>query len=325
MIQRKKTRPLCGTTPRPSIRNVRLIIVTSLFAVLALSGCSSALTEASAAKAIQGYIDTQQNGIVMTSIIFLTGQLGTQHTERSSVPAIQRLMKQGMVEEITGTAVYPDLSGTYRGTVGGYYRGNITYTVKLHTTPANPPEVEGEYQDCLFGRSCWDGTVSGVVEQRAASTLTLRQISRRPTDTATVRSLVVSLTRGTNGEDMLVGALREGETSNPIELRGRAGAQLERKIYVYKWTDKFPKEALQPPDLQLGHLVVDGCDHLLLATEISATATCQSHIVLTDVAKAIWGEKSTKETLQASFGRQPNGKWIGTKISYSPPSYEINQ
>ena len=77
--------------------------------------------------------------------------------------------------------------------------------------------------------------------------------------------------------------------------------------------------------LNLGHLAVESCEHLQLASETTATASCKTHVRLTGAAEAIFGNRRTDQLMEASFGRQPDGTWIGTSIKYTAPPYSLSQ
>ena len=73
---------------------------------------------------------------------------------------------------------------------------------------------------------------------------------------------------------------------------------------------------------KMGHVVIDSCDHLLLEGETFATANCKLHVELTDAGKAALGDagkaalggRPPEGTVSASFGKQPDGTWIITRV-----------
>jgi hypothetical protein len=65
---------------------------------------------------------------------------------------------------------------------------------------------------------------------------------------------------------------------------------------------------------RLGHVVIDSCNHLLLEAETNATATCKIHVELTDAGKATFHGGPTASSVQAQFGKQPDGTWIATRV-----------
>lgn len=116
-------------------------------------------------------------------------------------------------------------------------------------------------------------------------------------------------------------------SSVPFLAQGRAtGSEILQNLYVYTWTDKLPKDVVVNGNaLKLGHLVVDSCSQLLLDSETAAKAVCKTHVELTKPAEVIFGSGSTEQSMQAVFGKQPDGNWVTTRVSYSPPQYVINQ
>ena len=103
------------------------------------------------------------------------------------------------------------------------------------------------------------------------------------------------------------------------------GSDFQQNVYIYTWTDKLPKDTFTGQILKLGHMVVDSCDHLLLGTETTATATCKTHVKLTRAAEVIFGSAPTTNTVQASFGKKPDGTWTGTQIGGAALQYNIFQ
>jgi hypothetical protein len=65
-------------------------------------------------------------------------------------------------------------------------------------------------------------------------------------------------------------------------------------------------------DRKIGHIVVDSCDHLLLTTETVATAQCKVHMNFTKEGAAKFGNNQSSAIIPARFGKQPDGKWVGT-------------
>jgi hypothetical protein len=104
-----------------------------------------------------------------------------------------------------------------------------------------------------------------------------------------------------------------------------AGVDVQQEVYVYNWTDKLPKDTVNGATLKLGRLMVDKCESLLLSSETAATASCKTHVQLTSAAEAILGQRPTDQSMGAFFGKQPDGVWVCTRVSYSPPQYNILQ
>ena len=291
----------------------RLFATGLWIGIAALCGCSKALTESSAVKVAQQFVDTQNGGTVSTDIRQLTSLLVSEQLQPLQQPGIQRLVKEGFIEEKKIMLPFPNFAGLFIGP----YENNIIYTFHFQTVAANPPRIEGYYNDCLGG-ACWGGFLNGVVQRIGPSTVTLTQQG----GDRIVRTLTASLTRGQ--PDVIAGTLGN------ITLGGQAGIRLEghvigpdipTAVYIYSWTDKLSKDAITIVMFKLGHLVVDSCEHLLLGTETSATATCKTHINLTKEATVVFGNRPTEQSLQASFGKKPDGDWIGTQVNYSPPQY----
>jgi hypothetical protein len=91
------------------------MIVALLLTTVALAGCSKALTESSAPGVVQKWIDSQNGGGVLVSTFSgeLTEQVGTEMINRWSVPDVQRLIKQGYLEEKTVSVLEWDASCYY--------------------------------------------------------------------------------------------------------------------------------------------------------------------------------------------------------------------
>ena len=323
----------------------RPMIVALSLATVALAGCSKALTESSASGVIQKWadtpanIDSQNGGLVSTFAGELTRQVGTEMINRWSVPDVQRLIKQGYLEEKTVSVSYPNFGGQYSGVhhevnmFRVYISTPSVDTLDIRTvSTTKPPHVEGQFKTC-FENNCDVGPVSGAVQRNGPSTLTLSfphqgsGFSNRPSPH---NRLIVALQRGQT--DAIVGQYTDAESyvvPVPIPIRanhvGPNPPDIQQDVYVYIWTNKLPKDTLSGAKLNLGHLVVESCEHLLLASETTATASCKTHVRLTGGAEAIFGNRPTDRLMEASFGKQPDGTWIGTSIKYTPPPYSLSQ
>ncbi|HTQ53181.1 MAG TPA: hypothetical protein VMI94_01905 [Bryobacteraceae bacterium] len=312
--------------------------------IIGLYGCSKSLTESSAVSIIQKYVDAQNGGVISTFAGNLTSQIGVEMPQHWTVAAVQRALRSGYVQEKTMSVSYPNFSGAFTGSRGfqpGQQYGGWNDFFNVSTSPGRPPYVNGSIRSCyaydpkLFFQhdSCWSGTVAGPVRRNGVSNLLIRvtawagSIGMMPN---TTMPLNVSLIRGS--PDIIQGSfhtprtLLDNGSDEPVTFRGRVtGADIQQEVYVYAWTDKLPKEAVSGAMLKLGHLEVDSCERLLLASETTATASCKTHVKLTTAAEAIFGQRPTDESVQVSFGKQPNGNWVCTNINYSPPPYNIFQ
>jgi hypothetical protein len=317
----------------------RPIVAALSLAVIAICGCSKPLTESSAPDVIQKWIDSQNGGGVTTFAGALTSQVGSEMVDVWSVPDVQRLIKHGYMERKTVSVPYPNFSGQY---VGVHHEINMfrvyvstpsvdTLDVKT-VADTRPPHFEGQLRTC-FNDGCDVGSVSGVVQRNGPSTLKLsfsqqgNLISYRPSPH---NQLVVSLERGQT--DAIVGHFNDAGSMvdyGSIYIRanhvGPNPPDIHQDVYVYTWTNKLPSDTFSGAMLKLGHLVVESCDHLLLASETTATASCKTHVALTPAAEAIFGSRPTDRLMEASFGKQPDGTWIGTSIKYSAPQYTVSQ
>lgn len=314
----------------------RPMIVALSLTFLTLGGCSKALTESSASGVIQKWIDSQNGGAVRTPAGALTNHIGREMVNAWSAAGVQRLIKQGYLEEKTVAVSYPNFSGQYSGVHHDvnmfhvYVSTPSVDTLDIKTVAdTRPPHVEGQFRTC-FENNCDVGSVSGAVQRNGPSTLTLSfperggsLMSNRP---STRNRLVVALERGR--PDAIVGRYTVANSMvnlDPISIRAnRAGPNppdIQQAVYVYSWTNKLPKDTFSGTTLNLGHLVVGSCDHLLLASETTATASCKTQVKLTSGGKAIFGNGPTDQLMQASFGKQPDGTWIGTSINYSAPPF----
>lgn len=181
----------------------RTSMFTLVLTTIALSGCSKALTESSASGVIQKWVDAQGGGTVNVSAGELTNRLGTEMPSTWSAAGVQRLIKQGYIEEKTVSVAYPNLSGHYTATREeriGFSLNVFVDTFDLQTNSGTrPPRVEGSFRSCFFSDCTVGGPVSGVVSRNGPSTLTL---SFQGKDLATDRilnyshTLVVALERG---------------------------------------------------------------------------------------------------------------------------------
>jgi hypothetical protein len=233
---------------------------------------------------------------------------------------------------------YPNFSGQYSGVhhepnmFGVYVSTPSVDTLDIHTVSnTRPPHIEGQFKTC-FENNCDVGSVSGAVQRNGPSTLTLsfgaREGSLMSNRPATRNRLVVALEHGQT--DAIVGQYTEAGSLmkvGPITIRfnhvGANPPNIQQEVYVYNWTAKLPKETFSGTKLNLGHHEVESCEHLLLTSETKATASCKTHVKLTSAAGAIFGDRPTDQVMQASFGKQPDGTWIGTSINYSAPPYSI--
>jgi hypothetical protein len=178
---------------------------------------------------------------------------------------------------------------------------------------------------------CASGPVSGQIQKNGAGPSNLTFVLRSsnfygqaqnafgimPGARSPFRALLV------RGNPDVIQANVNGTT---IQFEGRVtGPDLQQSVYIYRWTNKLSKDTLSGSWLKLGRLVVESCDHLLLGTETTATVTCKTHVKLTKDAEAIFGSRSTDQSMGATFGKQPDGTWIGTQITYRPPTYDISQ
>lgn len=203
-------------------------------------------------------------------------------------------------------------------------------TIDVQTTSdTRPPSVKGRFTTC-FENGCDVGLVRGEVQRSGPSILTLAfpeqqrgVISNRPNPRD---QLAVVLERGQ--PDVLLGQYQYGRSMvrvPTIYIRaihvGPNPPDIQQSAYVYGWTPTLPKDAFNGSALNLGHLEVDRCEHVLLSSETTATASCQTHVKLTPFAAAVCGDGSTDQTMQASFGKQPDGTWVATNMVYSPPQY----
>jgi FKBP-type peptidyl-prolyl cis-trans isomerases 1 len=315
------------------------MIVALFLAAGSLGGCSKALTESSAPSVIQKWIDSQNGGLVSTNAGALTSQVGTEMIDAWSVPDVRRLIKLGFLEEKTVSVSYPHFAGQYSGVHHEVNMFGISVstpsvdTLDVQTVSnTRPPHVEGRFRTC-FDNNCDVGSVSGAVERNGPSTLALSfaeqggsMFSNRP---STRNRLVVALERGPT--DAIVGQylnIPERGIARPIYFRvehlGPNPQDIQQDVYVYKWTNNLPTDTFTGGMLNLGHLVVESCEHLLPASETAASAACKTHVKLTAAAEAVFGSRPTDGLMQASFGKQPDGTWIGTSIKYSPPPYGIS-
>jgi len=321
----------------------RVAVVVLWLIALALCGCSKALTESSAVGVVQKYVDAQNDGTIFTFAGALTNQLGVEMPQRWDVPGVQRVLKEGYLQEKTAAITYPNFSGEFSG------NNNTPWpwadTLRVQTSTDRPPRVSGMFKHCAFDsvaagpyNSCDWANVNGIAQKIGAgqSQLSLNVIAHdgfltlEQTKAANPPSLTpepqqnspfqIALLRG-NPDTITIDFGR-----GPIPLQGHtAGPDIQQQVYMYTWTDKLPKDTVTGSNLILGHLIVESCDHLLLTSETAATASCKTHVKLTSAAAVIFGNRPTDQSMQVSFGKQPDGTWIGTQLSYNPPQYMINQ
>lgn len=309
--------------------------------LLALAGCSKALTESSAGGVVQKFVDAQNDGQVSTRADSLINNVGIEMPMRWAAAGAQRVLKAGLLQEKTIPATYPNFSGQFTGHYGAVL-GEHTLTSYNFTAVAvdgQQPYLSGSFSACdiydgsgarFAGRDCAEGTINGPIQRNGAgrSNFTFLR-NRSPISlfqlaigiiTHEPQLIQMSLVRG-NPDMIQLSA--DGTT---FQLQGHAtGQDFQHEVYVYSWPASMPKGLFSGRMLMLGHLVVEGCEHLLLGTETTATATCRTHIKLTKDAEIVFGSASTDQSLQASFGKQPDGKWIVTQIGYIPPQYTIAQ
>ncbi len=302
----------------------RGILVALCFGIMIVGGCSRALTESSASGVIQKWIDSQNGGIVGTSAEALTKLIGPEMIVRLQVPDVQRLLKEGYLEEKTVALSYPNFSGQYSGVFRKVNMFSVlvseptVITIDIQTlSNTTPPHVEGQFKAC-DGPDCEVASLSGSVQRVGPSNLILAFPNRR-------KEFTVTLERGPT--DAIVGHYDATGWGRESHLRvnhvGPSPSDVQQEGYAYRWTNKLPSDTFNGAQLILGHLVVDSCENLLLASETTATASCKTHVRLTAGAVAIFGTGSTERPVEATFGKQPDGTWIGTGVQYTAPSYSL--
>jgi len=267
----------------------------------------------------------------------LTSQVGVEMPQRWMAVGVQRIIKEGYLQEKTVPVSYPNFSGNFTGRRGnpGAQGGGSNDTFSGNAGTGTPPFISGTFRTCnvpdpnSFYRpvnDCSSGVVSGPIQRNGAgpSNFTLTLLNPSPYAFGVMPNarlpFQASLIRGNPD------VIQVNLNGTPIHLEGHVmGSDFQQSVYIYNWTDKLPKDTFTGQILKLGHMVVDSCDHLLLGTETTATATCKTHVKLTGAAEVIFGSASTNNAVQASFGKQPDGTWIGTQISGSPLAYNISQ
>jgi hypothetical protein len=302
-------------------RNVAITLLC-----MALCGCSKALTESSAVGMVQSFVDLKDGGWTQTSLEILPILMASEQQQQLKQVAVQRAIKNGYLQEKTIPVTYPNFSGQFTG----HRSYGWTETLTLTTTPGRPPVARGSLTSCHAGEYasqppfCLSGQISGTVQRNGvgasefivAYTGFVVGLGFDPK----IPIRLMNLVRGNT--DVIQGVI----LNESVRFEGHAtGPDLQQDVYGYSWAGKLPKDALNGAMLKLGHLVVDSCDHLLLGSETSATATCKTHVNLTEAAKGIFGTRSTEQPLQASFGKKPNGTWVATQINYAPPPYDIDK
>jgi hypothetical protein len=243
-----------------------------------------------------------------------------------SGPEVRRLIKEGYLEEKTVAVSYPNFSGQYRGVFRKQYRFGsqpAVVIIDIQTiSNTRPPHVEGQFKTCEEREPCEVASVSGSVRRSGMSTLTLTFPAGRDS-----KKFEVALERGQT--DAMVAhyeaAMFAGQTHLRANHVGPNPSDIQQDVYVYQWTNNLPRDTFNGERLILGHLVVDSCEHLLLASETAATASCKTHIKLTGGAEAIFASRSTEQSMKASFGKQPDGTWVGTGVEYTAPPYSLSQ
>jgi len=111
----------------------------------------------------------------------------------------------------------------------------------------------------------------------------------------------------------------------PFKAAGTSGPEIHETMYVYTWSAKLPGDAiLNGAVLKAGHLVVDGCQQLLLNSETSASATCQTHVDRTKTAEVILNS-SIAQPMNVVFNKKPDQSWIAVQIGYNAPQYTVYQ
>ncbi len=311
---------------------------------LTIQSCSKALTASSAVGNAQKFIDDHGDGGVNTFAGELTNQIGAEMPQHWTNSCVQRLIKIGYLQERTATTTYPNLTGEFKGTHTTPFASGFVDTLSLRTAPTNPPRVEGSFRFCLrppntFYGTCNWGPVTGVVMKYGAQTRLSMKTSMQwiyrsdaemNVDPLNLPSALGGPLGAVGGTSPLAVTLERGNPDNlvgsfetaALQLHGNAAKpDIQREVFVYSWTDKLPRDTFNGSLLQLGHLVIDTCDNLLLSSETSATASCSTHIKLTDAAKIIFGERPTTRSLRATFGKQPDGGWVCVNIEYQAPPF----
>lgn len=308
-----------------------------VFGFLGFVGCSKTLTESSAVGIAQKSVDSMDGGSRSTDAKVLTDGVGIEREGRWTAASVQRAIKEGFLVEKSRPISYPNFSGNFTGRSGnpGGQGGGSTDTLSGSVNPGAPPIYNGQFRTCIVRDpnsffhpqdDCYSGVVSGYVnrsgEGPTAFTLTLTNVSPYGigVEPGTKSPFQASLTRG--NPDVIQVSLNGAS----IRLEGHVtGPDFQQNLYTYNWTGKLTKGTISYSVLKLGHLVVDSCDHLLLGTETTASAACKTHVVLTKDAKIIFGDRSTDQSVETTFGKQPDGTWVCTLVRFIPPFYDINQ
>jgi hypothetical protein len=297
--------------------------------ILAVTGCGKSLTESSAVKLVQRNLDLEAGGIVSTQINALTSQIGVALAEPSRLAAIERLLKEGYLQQKAVAVVLPNISGTFIRTKATIHLNGLDHTFQesfeLHMTTERPPVIEGSFRQCeVETSSCDIWSIKGVSQSKSAD-LTLSPESSSHGANIPAKSMTVSLVRG-QPDELLYEANSRGIVIGDAQLRAIGHAtepDIQQQWFIYGWTRKLPKDALNGPLLKLGHLVTDSCDNLVLVSETAATAVCKTHLKLTKDAEIIFGNRATNIPLLALFRKKPDGTWSATHSEYRLPAFAI--
>ncbi|HEY6249308.1 MAG TPA: hypothetical protein VI685_05075 [Candidatus Angelobacter sp.] len=282
------------------------------------------------------------------SIAPLIAQLDQERADLTWMHPIRRMLNAGLLEKQTVMVSYPDLSGTFAG-LRSRPDGNLTFhfddTFDLQVIGTQqPPAVQGsfktckdeaDYNDAIF-RAAWEqnrcasGSVSGIVGKIGqTSDLTVRwqgEFERRLRIPPSIAALHVSFQRGKT--DVLAGTWVEANGANssaiPIRMEGHsAGSDIQQQRYIYRWKGKAPDD-VSGAELNIGRLIIENCEQLLLDSDVSARATCQTRVELTKSGEIICGVDPLAQTVQPIFRKQPDGNWVVTNMPYTLPTFSID-
>jgi len=304
------------------------VAMIALSALTVTSGCSKKLTQSRAVKLTQEVIDKSKGGVIV-SIAPVTAVLAQEFSDAAAPvpPAILPLVQAGLIRRRTIPLKYPNIAGQYTGTYTSVF--NKPLEAKLVVTLQDgsaPPRVQGTFETCavwvetevhngpITHRNCGTNNVSGVLNANGATNLIFTVNALEPPT-----NMQLTLTRG--NPDDLSGRVHSGSTDLPVKLQGHSGPDIQQSMYMYEWSDKLPKDALVSGyTVNGGRLIVDTCDQLLLQDETKATAICSGHLEPTGAVKTILGDGFKTISIRATYGKQPDGEWVGTAANHSPLS-----
>jgi hypothetical protein len=310
--------------------------------LLMLSGCGSkTLTESRARSLVQARMDlaakaTGQDGLLVDPYE-LTATLNNRYPQKLTSVGMRRVVGDGYIEEQTPKAIYPDLTGNFHGQWVYPWLSSVSFIVDITVNSQNrPPMITANYTGRCGGsqlvptmQNCQTGSCQGLQPEHGVISLSCSTTFNSGTTTNVV-GLDLNPQADQNritGNFRLQYATVVTPNVTPMSLEGAFNRKtIEQEQYVYVWSKKFPADLLFANRfIRLDDAAVDSCENLLLQTETTASCTCKWHSNLSKPLTSMYGKNRLDGTIQATFGKQPDGNWMVTNVNHDIEKYDVSK